>query len=215
MILCDIGNTTYHIKTKSKTFKIGVEQPIKALKRYKGQIYFISVNKKASKKLLKEFPKAIDLAPHIEFETAYNGMGIDRKVACKYVKNGIMVDIGSAITVDIMKKGKHKGGFILPGINAYKRIYPEISKNLSFKFKTDINLDKIPLKTNDAINYSILHAIIAPIKNIYKSNKVPIYFTGEDSKLILSYFKDIPNSYKKNLIFKSMKKIINEKLKEH
>ena len=215
MILCDIGNTTYHFKTKSKTFKIGVDEPLKALKRYKGEIYFISVNKKATKKLLQEFPQAIDIAPYVNFETAYEGMGIDRIVACKYAKNAILVDIGSAITVDIMKKGKHKGGFILPGINAYKRIYPEISKKLSFKFKTDINLDKIPLKTNDAINYSILHSIIAPIKNIYKSNKVPIYFTGEDSKLILSYFKDIPNSYKKNLIFKSMKKIINEKLKEH
>ena len=215
MILCDIGNTTYHIKTKSRTFKIGVNEPLELLKKYKGQIYFISVNKKATKKLLKEFPKAIDLAPYLDFETAYKGMGIDRVVACKYAKNAILVDIGSAITVDIMKKGKHQGGFILPGINAYKRIYPEISKKLSFKFKTDINLDKIPLKTNDAINYSILHSIIAPIKNIYKSNKVPVYFTGEDSKLILSYFKDIPNSYKKNLIFKSMKKIINEKLKEH
>ena len=215
MILIDIGNTTYHIKTKSKTFKIGVGQPIKALKKYKGQIYFISVNQKATKKLLKEFPNAINLASSIEFKTAYAGMGIDRKVACKYVKNGIMVDIGSAITVDIMKKGKHKGGFILPGIKAYKRIYPEISKKLSFKFENDINLDKIPLKTNDAINYSILNSIIAPIKNIYKSNKIPIYFTGEDSKLILSYFNDIPSSYKKNLIFKSMKKIINEKLKEH
>jgi type III pantothenate kinase len=214
MILIDIGNTTYHVKTKSKTFKIGVDQPIKKLKNYKGKIYFISVNKKATKKLLREFPKAIDLAPYVTFDTAYSGMGIDRVVACRYVKNGIMVDIGSAITVDIMKKGKHKGGFILPGINAYKRIYPEISKKLSFKFETDINLDKIPLKTNDAINYSILHSIIAPIKNIYKSNKVPLYFTGEDSKLILSYFKDIPNSYKKNLIFKSMKRLINEKLKE-
>lgn len=214
MILCDIGNTTYHIKTKKKTFKIGVNEPLDALKKYKGQIYFISVNKKATKKLLKEFPKAIDLSTHIDFETAYSGMGVDRIVACKYVKNGIIVDIGSAITVDIMKKWKHKGGFILPGINAYKRIYPEISKKLSFKFKTDINLDKIPLKTNDAINYSILHSIIAPIKNIYSTNKIPIYFTGEDSKLILSYFKDIPNSYKKNLIFKSMKKIIDEKIKE-
>jgi type III pantothenate kinase len=215
VILCDIGNSTFHFKIKKESFKIGVEESLKPVKKYKGQIYFISVNKKATKKLLNAFPNAIDLAQFIKFDTSYSGMGIDRQVVCKYVKNGIIVDIGSAITVDIMKKSKHKGGFILPGIRAYQKIYPEISKKLSFKFKTDINLDKIPLKTNDAINYSILHSIIAPIKNIYKSNKTPIYFTGEDSKLILAYFKDIPSTYKKNLIFRSMKKIIEENLKDY
>lgn len=213
MILCDIGNTTYHFKTKNSSFKIAVKDSLEKLKDIKGKIYFISVNKKATKKLLKEFPNAINLEKYIDFETSYDGMGIDRKIVCKYIKNGIIVDIGSAITVDIMKKGKHHGGFILPGINAYKKIYPQISKKLMFKFKTDINLDKIPLKTNDAINYSILNSIIAPIKNIYKKSKVPIYFTGEDSKLILSYFEKIPNIYKKNLIFNSMKKVINQKIK--
>ncbi len=213
MILCDIGNTTFHFKTKKSTFKIGIDQPLDKAKQYKGKLYFISVNKKATKKLLKEFPTAINLEDHINFKTSYDGMGIDRKIVCKYIKNGIIVDIGSAITVDIMKKNKHYGGFILPGIEAYKRIYPKISKKLSFKFKNDINLDKIPLKTNDAINYSILNSIIAPIENIYKKSKVPIYFTGEDSKLILSHFENIPNKYKKNLIFNSMKKIINEKIK--
>jgi len=213
MILCDIGNTTYHFKTKNSSFKIALGDSLEKIKGIKGKIYFISVNKKATKKLLKEFPNAINLEEYIDFETSYDGMGIDRKIVCKYIKNGIIVDIGSAITVDIMKKGKHYGGFILPGINAYKRIYPQISKKLTFKFKTDINLDKIPLKTNDAINYSILNSIIAPIKNIYKKSKVPIYFTGEDSKLILSYFEKIPNIYKKNLIFNSMKKVINQKIK--
>lgn len=213
MILCDIGNTTFHFKTKNKDFKIGVDEPIKNRIQNKKQIYFLSVNKKATKKLLKYFPKAIDISDFIDFKTNYHGMGVDRQIICKYTKNGILVDIGSAITVDIMQDGEHKGGFILPGIGAYKRIYPNISKKLSFKFDTDINLDKIPLITNDAINYSILHSIIAPIKNIYKKYKSPIYFTGEDSKLLLSYFDAISHKYKKNLIFNSMKKVIDKNIK--
>lgn len=213
MILCDIGNTTFHFKMKKKDFKIGVNEPLTKIKKSKEQIYFLSVNKKATKKLLKNFPTAIDISSYIDFKTNYEGMGIDRQLVCKYIKNAIIVDIGSAITVDIMKKGKHQGGFILPGLGAYKRIYPNISKKLSFKFDTDINLDKIPLITNDAINYSILSSIIAPIKNIYKKYKTPIYFTGEDSKLLLSYFEDIPHKYKKNLIFNSMKKVIDKNIK--
>jgi len=213
MILCDIGNTTYHFKTKNSDFKIGVNETLTKVKSLKKQIYFISVNKKATKKLLKNFPNAINISKFINFKTSYQGMGIDRQIVCKYIQNGIIVDIGSAITVDIMKNGKHQGGFILPGIGAYKRIYPNISKKLAFKFDTDINLDKIPLITNDAINYSILNSIIAPIKNIYKKYKTPIYFTGEDSKLLLSYFEDIPYKYKKNLIFNSMKKVIHKNIK--
>lgn len=213
MILCDIGNTTFHFKMKNKDFKIGVNEPLVKIKKVKEQIYFLSVNKKATKKLLKNFPNAIDISSYINFETTYKGMGVDRQIICKYKENGILVDVGSAITVDIMKKGEHLGGFILPGIGAYKRIYPNISKKLSFKFDTDINLDKIPLITNDAINYSILNSIIAPIKNIYKKYKTPIYFTGEDSKLLLSYFDNIPHKYKKNLIFNSMKKVIDKNIK--
>jgi len=213
MILCDIGNTTFHFKTKNGDFKIGVDESLDKIQKNKEQIYFLSVNKKGTKKLLKYFPKSIDISEFINFKTKYQGMGVDRQIICKYIKNAILVDIGSAITVDIMKNNKHIGGFILPGVAAYKRIYPNISKKLAFKFDTDINLDKMPLITNDAINYSILNSIIAPIKNIYKKYKIPVYFTGEDSKLLLSYFDNIPHKYKKNLVFNSMKKVINKNIK--
>ena len=208
MILCDIGNTTFHFKTKKNDFKISIKENLKSLSNYKNQIYFISVNDKATKKLLKKYPKAINLKDMIIFNTKYIGMGIDRKVVCSYINNAILVDIGSAITVDVMKKSKHKGGFILPGIRAYTKIYPQISKKLSFQFSNNINLDKIPLRTNDAINYAILNSIVAPILKVSREYKLPIYFTGEDSKLILKYFKNFDIKYEKDLIFKSMTKII-------
>ena len=211
MILCDIGNTTFHFKIKNKDFKIGVNNSLKSIFKKKDKIYFIGVNKKATKKLIEQYPNAIDIKDMIDFTTDYHGMGIDRKVVCSYIKNGIIVDAGSAITVDIMKKGKHKGGYISTGIDAYKRIYPNISKKLSFQFSNNINLDKIPLNTNDAINYAILNAIIAPIENIYQQYKLPLYFTGGDGKILFKYFKSKDTKYDKNLIFKSMKKIISSK----
>ena len=109
-----------------------------------------------------------------------------------------------------MKKGKHKGGFILPGIGAYKKIYPQISKKLSFQFSNNINLDKMPLITNDAINYAILNSVVLPILKVYKKYKLPIYFTGGDSTKILTYFINSDTKYEKDLIFKSMTKIIKK-----
>ena len=215
MILCDIGNSTYHFKTNKKTFKIPTKESLKQLPRYtKDTIYFISVNKSATKEFLKKYPKAINLKNIIDFHTAYEGMGIDRQVVCHDIKDGIIVDLGSAITVDIMKKGKHKGGFIIPGIEAYKLIYPNISKKLSFDFEKNINLDKIPLTTNDAINYAIFSAITLPIIKEYEKYKTKIYFTGGDKDLLKNHFVDIPVKYKKNMIFNSMKKIIQESNKK-
>jgi len=206
MVLCDIGNTTFHFKVKKKDFKLSVKS--KKLPDIKDKIYFISVNEKATKKFIKKYPKAIDLSKTINFDTNYVGMGIDRKVVCSGVKNGIIVDVGSAITVDIMKSGNHSGGFILPGFKAYKKIYPKISKKLSFQFSNNINLDKIPLRTNDAINYAILKSVVSPILDIQRDKKLPIYFTGGDAKILLKYFNNIDIKYQDNLIFKSMKKII-------
>jgi len=214
MILCDIGNSTYHFKIKKKDFKIFLKDSLNSLPSYEERIYFISVNKEGTKKLLKKYPDAINLENLFCFKTAYKGMGIDRQVACYNIKDGIIVDLGSAITVDIMRKGEHKGGFILPGIEAYKKIYPNISKKLSFDFEKNTNLDKIPLTTVDAINYAILNAITLPILNEYKKYKTKVYFTGGDRKILKEYFVDIPVKYKKNMVFSGMKEIIKNIKKE-
>jgi len=212
MILCDIGNTTFHFKTSKKNFKIKTNADISELKDYKAPLYFVSVNEKATAKLLKKYPRAIDLRDIIKFKTSYIGLGIDRQIVCNYIEHGIVVDMGSAITVDAMKNKKHLGGFILPGIDAYKRIYPQISKKLSFKFKNDINLDKIPLNTSDAINYAILDSIVLPILKIYRNYNLPLYFTGGNCQLLLKYFEN--KKYEKDLVFKSMKKIIKKHIKK-
>ena len=91
MILCDIGNTTFHFKTKNEDFKIGVKDSLKKLSKYKGKIYFISVNEKAMKRLRKLYPNCIDIKDIITFDTSYEGMGVDRKVVCKFKKMQLLL----------------------------------------------------------------------------------------------------------------------------
>ena len=202
MILCDIGNTTFHFLINKKHKKYFIDEKIPS---FDDEIYFISVNKKASKKLLKTNPNAKDISSFFSFKTKYLGHGIDRMVACLYQDSAIIVDAGSAITVDIMKNKKHKGGFILPGIRAFIKTYPKISKKLKFDFEKSINLDKIPLQTKDAIQYGILKSIILPIKEVSLNKK--IIFTGGDGELLSQYFKN--SIVKKDLIFENMKRIID------
>ena len=202
MILCDIGNTTYHFLINGKHKKYFLDEKIP---KFDDEIYFVSVNEKATKKLLKKNPHAKNINKFLKFSTAYQGLGIDRAVACSFQDNCVIVDAGSAITVDIMEESVHKGGFILLGLQRFKKSYPKISKKLKFDFEKNINLDKIPLRTFDAIQYAMLKSIILPIKEVSLNKN--IIFTGGDGEFLSKYFEN--STYKKDLIFENMKRIID------
>ena len=202
MILCDIGNTTFHFLINDKHVKYLLDEKIPS---FNDEVYFVSVSEKASKKLLKKNPKAKNIKDILNFETTYKGLGIDRAIACSFAQNCVIVDAGSAITVDIMQEGIHLGGFILLGLQSFMKSYPKISKKLNFEFKKNINLDKIPQETKDAIQYAMLKSIILPIKEVSLNKN--IIFTGGDGLVLSKYFKN--SIYKKDLIFENMKRIID------
>lgn len=202
MILCDIGNTTYHFLVDGKHYKYFINEN---LPYFKGKVYYISVNESATQKLIASYDEVINLEESICFETTYVGMGLDRKIACIGSKNAIIVDAGSAITVDIMKDSKHLGGIILPGLKKFEETYALTSSKLEYEINTKVNLDKIPLCTQDAISYSILKSIILPIKEL--ACEQLIIFTGGDGKFLSGFFDNC--IYKKDLIFENMKGIID------
>lgn len=202
MILCDIGNSTFHFLVDGKEFKYFMYEQ---LPNFNETVYYVSVNDTATLKLKHTYDEIIDLSPYIHFETKYEGMGLDRKLACLGVSDAVIVDAGSAITVDVMENKTHQGGFILPGIKNIKDTYPQISLKLDWDFNVKVNLDTIPLNTQDAISYAILQSILAPIKQI-ALNK-PIIFTGGDGELLSLMIEN--SVYKKNLLFEHMEGIIN------
>ncbi len=202
MILCDIGNTTYHFLVNGKHKKYFLDEKVP---KFDEELYFVSVNEKGTKRLLKKNPQAKNIKDILKFETIYQGLGIDRAVACSFQQNAVIVDAGSAITVDIIENGVHKGGFILLGLRRFMKSYPKISKKLKFDFEKNINLDKIPLQTKDAITYAMMKSIILPIKEVSLNKN--IIFTGGDGELLSNYFEN--SQYKKDLIFENMKRMID------
>lgn len=119
MILCDIGNTTFHLLINENEKRYLLNEKLPA---FNEKVYYISVNDKGQDSLKSTHNDIVNLENYIDFETSYKGMGIDRKVACYGIIDAIVVDAGSAITVDIMSNSEHKGGFILPGFKKL-RIY--------------------------------------------------------------------------------------------
>jgi len=198
--LVDIGNT------HAKIYHDGKIEYVKASEFSLDQkFYYICVNKHVSERL-KNIPFAVDLQKYIDIKTTYQGMGVDRKVVCSYIDDGVIVDAGSAITIDVMKDKEHQGGYIFPGISALFDSYKQISDVLKVEQLQDITLDKLPKNTQEAINFAVFKSVVLLVKDVSKDKK--IYFCGGDGKILSSFFEN--SVFEEDLIFKAMKKIIKD-----
>ena len=199
MILCDIGNTYYHFNVDGRIFDE------KELSIKNKEVYYISVDDK-KEKILQKKNRAISLNKMVKFDSSYEGLGIDRVMACKSIKSGIVVDAGTAITIDIMSEGIHLGGTILPGIVSYVNSYKSISDKLDTTFNMNIEFDILPNSTKEAISFGAIGSIVFMIKQLSKNNK--IYFIGGDGKYLSKFFDN--SIYIRDLVFDGMKETIKE-----
>jgi type III pantothenate kinase len=203
LILCDIGNTNAHLLRDGEFAIESLEKFLAA--EFNGEVYYICVNDSlhTTLKMRKNFT---DLESFIKFDTSYKGMGIDRICACKSIREGVVVDAGSAITVDVMSGGKHQGGFILPGLRAYKEVYESISPRLDFDMNREVLLSGLPKNTKDAISFAILKSLILMIQN--SSEGKSIYFTGGDGEYLSSFFEN--GIFDKMVVFKTLLSTVEE-----
>ena len=129
-------------------------------------------------------------------------MGIDRIVACESIIDGLIIDAGSAITVDVVKGGVFEGGFIYPGVNAMAQTYKNISIALDYSFNFELDLGKMPKNSQDAISYGYLKTLYSEVM----SHNIDIFLTGGDANKFAKIFPDAKVDDK--LIFSGMKKIM-------
>ncbi|MBE6429496.1 MULTISPECIES: type III pantothenate kinase [Campylobacter] len=202
MILCDIGNTNATFFDGRKIWNLSIDE----FNTYepKEKIYYINVNEKAAQKLSN--PLFIDIEPYIKLNSTYIGLGVDRAAACYAINNGLIVDAGSAITLDLMANGCHIGGFIMPGITTTLSSLKNISPRLDIPLNSQVDLECLPQRTQDAISYGVIKPIVNLI-NDFASGK-SIYFTGGDGEFLSRFFSQ--SLYDRMLIFRGMQRAINE-----
>lgn len=201
MLLCDIGNTSYHFFDGKKDYK---EDALSFdPSTLKEKIFYICVNPHV-KEVLKSLENWFDLSLYVDMSKYYITMGIDRVAACEAINDGIIVDAGSAVTVDLVKSGVFEGGFIYPGIKAMRETYKNISPVLDYSFNFECDLDIMPKNSADAISYGYLKTLYSEVT----AHNMKIYLTGGDAK---KFAKIFPHSHvDEMLIFKGMKKIMKK-----
>ena len=202
MLLCDIGNTSYHFLDAEYDYKESVAafdpSSVKEI------VHYISVNSSVQN-VLDTLDNWINLKPHVDMSSYYETMGVDRIFACEAIQNGVIVDAGSAITVDVVRGGKFQGGFIYPGVKAMSKTYKNISPALDYSFNLDFDFNVLPKNSQDAISYGYLKTL----HNEIVSYKLPIILTGGDAQKFTNIFKDA--KVDEELIFKGMQKIFNSR----
>lgn len=202
LILCDIGNTSYHFlegdrerKEDAMTFDAA---------SVKGDVYYISVNADVDK-IVSELENWHDLGRNIAWEKYYTTMGVDRVVACEAIDDGLIIDAGSAITVDIVTNGCFEGGFIYPGLEAMQACYRNISPRLDYSLNFELDLDKMPKNTQDAISYGVLRTLYSEVVRHHKK----VYLTGGNAKVLSKIFPEAVVD--ERLLFKGMKKMMEKR----
>lgn len=206
MILADIGNTNAHVWHDGKIEHLGVD---KAIDKYReSDVYYINVNNSNSE-LLKSLKKWTDIQSQISISGEYEGMGIDRKTLCLACKNGLLVDAGSAITIDKVVDSEYLGGFILPGLYTQQRAYADISPVLDISLDRNISLNTLPKDTRASISYGIVSSVVSAILKI--ADGLPVYFTGGDGEWLSRYIDE--SIYDEELLFRGMIKTIKRSKK--
>jgi len=202
VLLADIGNSYFHIYNGCEVEHLSYEEAIG--KYSKEALCYISVKQQLDS-TIENIHLWKNISQQIQLEGAYETMGVDRRALCLSHENGVFVDAGSAITVDIMQDGNYIGGFILPGLKAMLQAYTSISPVLETELNETISLERLPATTKDGISYGIIASIKALIDK--HSDGKSLYFTGGDGKLLSGFFKEA--MYDEMLIFEGMRKALN------
>ncbi|HIM94449.1 MAG TPA: type III pantothenate kinase [Campylobacterales bacterium] len=203
MLLADIGNSRVHIYDGKSVVHLSHEKAIELYVDKK--ILYITV-KHQLKERLEGLENWTDVSDKMLLQNSYDTMGIDRRALCLSHKNGIFVSAGSAITVDVVEDGVYKGGFLLPGLQAYLKAYATISTALKTKLNSDISLDDLPLTTKDGISFGIIASIKMLVEK-YQSDK-KLYISGGDGKFLSSFFDSA--IFDETLIFKGMNNALSK-----
>jgi type III pantothenate kinase len=147
-----------------------------------------------------------------------SNMGVDRwlaMLACMQISSSqtfLVVDIGTAMTIDAVKNGNHLGGWIVPGISLLKQ---SLFKNTSRVFTDDKNSSSTsfgsdtPRCVDNGCTAQILGTLLMAEREIKKNiDKYEIFLTGGDKSVFLNL--DIQNIIEsENLVLEGLTLLVD------
>ncbi|MBQ0079956.1 MAG: type III pantothenate kinase [Alistipes sp.] len=161
---------------------------------------FLSLKKKVETYLFLDYKTPLPI--QIRYQT-YETLGMDRVAmavgasSLYEVRSAILVDMGTAMTIDILLDGCFMGGNISPGVEMRLKSLHEYTSMLP---KVDAELqedDSLPwgTSTQDAILKGVMHGIASEIEGMRDKLKavagdIPVILAGGGAKLFVNRIKN-------------------------
>ena len=117
-------------------------------------------------------------------------LGIDRWLAlvAAYAKENqavIVVDAGSAVTVDIVgAEGIHLGGFIVPGLRLMHEVLWQSTNRIKVEAKPIVEISEPGLSTDEAVDRSCLLLLVSMVESLAAKYQSKLIITGGDGSLL-------------------------------
>jgi len=216
-ILVDIGNTITKWKFEGNYFVLPTEKFEFDMLPNCSKIWVSNVSSKSFNINKLHVGFVLSQKIYKSLTNAYNdpeSLGCDRwlaMIACYEAsrgKNFILLDIGTAITIDIVNNsGNHLGGLIFPGLKKLRECFN------NFPVSSDVNIDQIGQSTEKAWTIGTLNLIVNAIN--YKIRELKDKFP--DALILLTgggYFEiqkflEFDHSYHENLVLDGLELYVN------
>jgi len=126
-------------------------------------------------------------------------MGIDRWLAMIAAKEQcitpsfIVVDAGTAYTLDVVQQGIHQGGYILPGVlMAQDALYGKTDQVHRYSEHQEEDINRLLGKnTVQCVEYGILNQLLALTRQVQQDfSGLPIILTGGDAPLLAPHLNN-------------------------
>lgn len=120
----------------------------------------------------------------------YKQLGVDRWLAllaanAKKPDGVIVVDAGSAVTVDIVgSNGQHQGGYIVPGLRLMHTALWRGTDGVKVEAKSVAGMDCPGQSTDESVDKGCLLLLVAMVEYLAEKYKAKLIVTGGDAELL-------------------------------
>lgn len=135
-------------------------------------------------------------------------LGVDRWLALlPFVKQGeaVVIDAGTAFTIDVLRGGVHQGGYILPGLRLQRDILAQQTAAVKFPL-AQLGGVHLGLTTAECVGHGSLRSLVALASDVGKElrrsdKRSKLYITGGDAPYFSGH---LDAEYRPLLVFEGM-----------
>ena len=136
-------------------------------------------------------------------------LGVDRWLAViaaykKVTSSVIVVDAGSAVTIDIVDtEGAHQGGYIIPGLRLMHQALWQGTEHIKVEVKAVANITVPGHSTDDAVDKGCLLLLVSTIEALVEEYNCKLFITGGDGLMLRDLLK-VPADYHPDLVLEGL-----------